>query len=135
VRADLTPAEFHRQWRKVSRPVRAVFFVAAPLVGLRRYLLGTRESIARGLSLDDRPSAEETLRWSPRLAPVFGAILRARDDRLIECLAAELDNEGGREKRVAIVYGAAHMRAVVRELDGRGFHCAEARWCTIISTS
>jgi hypothetical protein len=131
VNADLTTEEFHREWRKVPLLLRTFFLFAAPLYGIHRRLFSSRESLARNMCLEDRKSADELLSWSPALEPVNHSILHARDQRLIECLAAEL--EGETEKRVAIVYGARHMRAVLRELTRRGFRSTEASWRTIFS--
>jgi hypothetical protein len=132
VRADLTAEEFHAEWRKVSLLLRAGILFAAPLVGIHRRLFSSRRSLAQDMCLEDRRSSDEILDWSPRLEPMKHSILHARDERLIACIAAEL--EGSEEKRVAIVYGAAHMRAVLRELARRGFHCSESSWRTVIST-
>lgn len=131
VKADLTTEEFHREWRKVSPLLRAVFLFAAPLYGIHRRLTASRESLAHNMCLEDRLSAEEILRWSPRFDPINRSLLHARDERLIECMAAELDAPC--EKRVAIVYGARHMRAPLRELARRGFRCSDARWRTIFA--
>lgn len=131
VKADLTTEEFHSEWRKVSLLLRATFLIAAPLYGIYRRLFASRESLAKNMCLEDLKSADEILRWSPRFDAVDQTILHARDNRLVECLAAELD---GSEERVAIVYGARHMRAVLRELTKRGFYCSESNWRTIFST-
>jgi hypothetical protein len=131
VRADLTTEEFPREWRKVSLLLRAAFAFAAPLNGLYRRLFATRQSLARNMCLEDRKSTDEILSWSPTFEPFNHSILRARDERLVECMSAEL--EGYTEKRVAIIYGARHMRAVLRELTRRGFSCSEASWRTIFS--
>ncbi|MDQ4087223.1 MAG: hypothetical protein M3177_04305 [Pseudomonadota bacterium] len=131
VRADLTAEEFHREWRKVALLLRAAFLFGAPLYGLYRRLFSSRQSLARNMCLEDRRSAEEVLNWSPRFEPVYRSILHARDERLVQCMAAELDCAS--EKRVAIVYGARHMRAVLRELTRRGFHCSQSTWRTIFS--
>jgi len=130
VKADLSPEEFHRAWRKVPLALRATYFVMMPLVGLHRRLFASRESIAEKLSLEDRRSAEEIMMWSPGLEALNQSVLHSRDARLIECLGAELDAAAGSGKRIAIVYGAMHMRAVLRELTRRGFHCSEAYWRT-----
>ena len=132
--ADLEPDEFMREWRKVPWYWRAVFAVIAPLLGLHRRFFGSRERLAKRMSLDDLRSSEETMRWTPNIELFERGILEARDERLIERLSAELDRDGTPEMAVAIVYGARHMRAVIRELTRRGFRCAEARWMTIFKT-
>lgn len=132
VRADLTTEEFHREWRKVSLLLRAAFLFAAPLYGIHRRLFSSRQSLAHNMCLEDRKSADEILNWSPTFEPVTHSILHARDQRLIECMVDELD--GSAEKSVAVVYGARHIRAVLRELTRRGFHCSDASWRTIFSS-
>jgi len=63
--------------------------------------------------------------------PFFHSVLHARDERLLECLGAELN--AAEAKRVAVVYGAMHIRSVVRELSKRGFYCADSSWRTIFA--
>jgi len=131
IKADLSPDEFHREWRKVSLPLRVLFYVLAPLVGIKRRLFASRETLAEKMSLEDRKSADEILSWSPQMDPFFHSVLHARDERLLECLGAELGSTEA--KRVAVIYGAMHIRSVVRELGKRGFYCAEASWRTIFA--
>lgn len=133
VLADLSTDEFHEQWRKVPLSVRAGLFVLAPLVGLRRKWFASRESLARMMSLDDHRSAREILSWEPKFEALHHSLLHARDKRLVECMAAEIDQATGTEKRIAVVYGALHMRAVLKELTRRGFYTTEASWRTIFS--
>ena len=131
VRADLSADEFHREWRKIFLPLRAFFFVLAPIVGIERRLFASRETLGQKMSLEDRKSADEILSWSPKMEPFHHSVLHARDERLLECLGAELDVTDA--KRVAVVYGAMHIRSGIRELGKRGFYCADASWQTIFS--
>ena len=131
VLADLSGPEFAREWRKIPLLLRATFYLLAPLVGLRRRFFASRETIAKDMSMEDRRSADEVLNWTPTFDGVHRAILHTRDERLLECLAAELEAKD--ERRVAIVYGAKHMRAVLRELTRRGYYCAESSWQTIFA--
>lgn len=131
VKADLSPDEFHREWRKISLPLRALIFVLAPLVGIKRRLFASRETLGQKMSLEDRKSADEILSWSPSMEPFHHSVLHARDERLLECLRTELDATDA--TRVAVVYGAMHIRSVVRELRKRGFYCADASWRTIFA--
>jgi hypothetical protein len=83
------------------------------------------------MCLEDLSSSDEISNWRPRYDAIYRSIIDVRDNRLIECMAAEID---GSEKRVAIIYGARHIRAVLRELKKREFYCSESNWRTIIST-
>jgi len=131
VKADLSPDEFAREWQKVGIHLRAMLFVLAPLTGIHRWLFSSRRSLADDMCLEDLESADEILRWRLGIETVRHAIRHARDRRLIECMISELESPS--EKRVAIIYGAGHMRAVLRELTRRGFRCSDARWKAIIA--
>ena len=134
VHADLSAEEFHEQWRKVPLWLRFAAFVLAPAIGLKRRLFASRESLAHKMTMEDRLSSEELLSWDPKFAAFKHSILGARDARLLERLREELDQMPQRgEFRIAIVYGAAHMRAVLAELNGRGFRSVESSWQTIYS--
>ncbi len=128
VHADLSTEEFEQAWRGVSMRYRAMLFCLAPLVGIHRRLFASRETIADRLALEDLESREETLSWDPALAGIFEAVMDARDKRLTECLKAELTDASDTGKRIAIIYGALHMRAVLRELTRRGYTCVDAQW-------
>src|SRR5262249_59333917 len=86
---------------------------------------------ARGRSLVALPRRDEFLKLSPETAALDRALLHARDARLIERLSAELDDHGSGPRRLAIVYGANHMRAVLRPLTQRGYHVERGDWLTV----
>lgn len=133
VKADLSTEEFHREWRKVPLSLRAAFAVLAPLYGVHRRFFASRERLAHNLCLEDRRSADEVLDWDPKFEPVIRSIIDARDERLVQCLREELEASDKPEKRIAIVYGARDMRAVLRELHRQGFRCSNAIWRTIFA--
>jgi hypothetical protein len=133
VLADLAAEEFHREWRKVPFWLRLAASVGAPVFGLHQRFFASRDSISELMSLEDRKSPEEILSWTPRLAAFWHSLLDARDARLLDCLSAELDQANGQPRRIAIVYGARHMRAVLAHLVSRGFICTDSSWREIIA--
>jgi hypothetical protein len=134
VHADLLPEEFEAEWRKVPLWLRLAVSVLSPLIGLKRRWHYSRSALAKEMSCEDQPSLSELLAISPETGALTQSILHARDERLIERLRDELDAFEMPSKSVAIVYGAAHMRAVVRELTGnRNFAVCGAEWRTIMS--
>jgi hypothetical protein len=133
VHADLDTEEFHREWRKVAWYWRGLAWIAAPIYGVHQRLFATRASIAKRMNLEDLRSADEVLRWTPDLDAFERSIGEARDERLLKCLEAELGAAEG-STRIAVVYGARHIRSVIRELTKLGFRCSEARWLTIFKT-
>ena len=132
VEADLSGAEFAKVWREVPLWLRAFMWLAAPVIGAERRWRSTRRSLAKGLSLDDLTSRHETLSWSPKLTKLNHAIMHAQDAHLLERLNDQLDDCEGRSRDIAIVYGAYHMRAVLRELtQRRKYHVARGDWLTV----
>jgi len=131
--ADLSTDDFHACWREVPYWLRLAVVLLAPLVGLQRRLFATRKSLAERMSLEDRLSSDEILDWDPTWAAFRRAILGVRDERLVAVLGEQLDQIGEGGKRLAIIYGAQHMRAVRAELSRRGFVCVESGWRTVIA--
>ncbi|HEY4031565.1 MAG TPA: hypothetical protein VGM25_14555 [Caulobacteraceae bacterium] len=134
VHADFSQDEFEVEWRKLPMWERFAVSVAAPLLGLHRRWCYSRQRLAKNMSCEDQPSLSELLTLAPETGGLTQAILHARDERLIQCLRAELDVPSARRKSIAVLYGAAHMRAVVHELTRlRDFNVSEAEWRTIMS--
>ena len=134
VRSDLTATEFEAEWRRVPLWLRAVVYVLAPLVGLRRRWLYSKEKLAKDMRCEDQPTLSELMALDPETGALTQVILHARDERLLEHLRAELDGAQSTPITFAIVYGAAHMRAVVRELtSSRDFFVCASDWRSILS--
>jgi hypothetical protein len=134
VLADLSGEEFATVWHQVPLWQRALVSVAVIAIGRERQWFGTRATLAQGMSLDDLPSRKELLDTSPETIALAQAVLHARDDRLVARLREQLDSAASTEQRLAIVYGAAHMRAVLRELTGRRKYFVErGDWLTVFA--
>jgi hypothetical protein len=131
INADLSEADFLKVWRDVPAWLRAVSYLVAPVVGISYRLFGTRQALARGMSLEDLPRREETLSWNPETAPLTNAVLHARDQRLVSVLAGQLDHPVPGTDRIAVVFGALHMRAVLRLLSLRGYRPKDRKWLTV----
>lgn len=133
VHADLSTEEFHLQWSKLPFWLKLLVGIFAPLVGIHRRLFATRESLAKAMEMEDRLSSDEILSLDPRFAALRQTILHVRDQRLIERLGEELDRVADRPNKIAIIYGAAHMRAVLAELSRRNFRTAGATWQMVMA--
>jgi hypothetical protein len=130
--ADLTHEEFMVAWRGVPRRLRWLLAVAAPIYGLYHRWFGTLEGLARGHSMDDLTGRDEALGWTPVTGALSDAILAARDARLVQRLSEVLDAPASEIGSVAIVFGGAHMRAVIAELTRRRDYIAgDTRWLTV----
>ena len=134
VHADLSPDEFAAEWRAVPLWLRAFVYVVAPSIGLYRRWFSTRSGLAKNMRCEDQPTFAELLAMTPETATLTQAILHARDARLVDRLRTELDAPQPGATRIAVVYGAAHMRAVVGALMTKhNFVVTGAEWKTIFS--
>ena len=132
--ADLTGPEFDELWRAVPLWTRLALYILAPIIGLARRWFGSRATLAKDVSIEDAPSLKELLMWDPETAGLSRAVLEARDERLIERLREQLDRRPAEHARVAIIYGAGHMRPLVRELTHRyGYYADHSEWLTIFT--
>lgn len=132
IHADLPKDEFERHWRKVPLYLRLVLYAGAPLYALHCRWFGSRAKLAKALALDDLPSRAETLGWRPEYETIDEAIITARDQRLVAAMGDYLDRTPAEPRRLAIVYGAEHMRAVVKELvSKRNYRCVKSEWMLI----
>lgn len=132
IHADLPKDEFERHWRKVPLYLRLVLYAGAPLYALHCRWFGSRAKLAKALALDDLPSRAETLGWQPEYQTIDEAIITARDQRLVAAMGDYLDMAPAGPRRLAIVYGAQHMRAVVKELvSKRNYRCVKSEWMLI----
>ena len=130
IHADLTPDEFHRLWADVPAMTRMTLTLGAPLMGLALRVRPNLNSLARRLEMDDLASRDDILGWSPETAALDRAILEARDARLVETLEDTITTSPA-GTRIAVVYGAAHMPAVLRALPGLGFGRTDSDWMTV----
>ena len=125
VRADLSPEEFMAEWRRLPWWMRAVFPVIAAAFGLQLRLVGSRQMIARKLNQTDLRDRDEI--FAPE--PLIQLLLTARDQKLCAVLQAEIEAGAG---SIAIIYGAAHMNAVLQFLYRfGGYRPIESDWMAV----
>ncbi|WP_406132251.1 hypothetical protein [Streptomyces sp. NBC_00989] len=131
VNPDVTAAEAMADLRTLPRWMYLLLMVGAPVMGLVFALRGPRAFLDVDGEIEDLPS---TLR-AEMLAdsPVEHAMTDRRDRRLLDALG-EIEAEHGDERfRVAVVYGAAHVPAIVSGLwDRYGYRPREAEWLTVL---
>jgi hypothetical protein len=108
-----------------------LLMVAAPVMGLVFALRGPRAFLDEDQVVEDLPS---TLRAEMMADdPVGQAMMGRRDQRLLDALG-EIHAERSNESiRVAVVYGADHVPAIVSGLRDRyGYRPREAEWLTVL---
>ena len=132
VRPDLTGAEFEERWRTVPWVQRALMQGAARSMPLMHRVLGDEwlRDVLASSTLDDLPDPDEPdPEW---LRDVDRVLVDERDVRLVAALTDLHDRRSSEPITVAVVYGAAHMRAVTAALTRRdGYHVRSGEWLTV----
>lgn len=131
IEPDVTEDEFTRGWRRMPAVHRMLFWLVLPGVLLVRLFGGTRMVWTRAVEVNDLPSVRDEA-LADRY-PGFGdAMLGDRDQRLLDALTRLHDERQDERIEVAVVYGAAHVPAVVHGLAERhGYRPASADWLTV----
>jgi hypothetical protein len=115
---DMDGARFSRGWARVPWLQRTLAWVLIPIFGALRALFGTRQMLARNLATEDQPSDVE-LDVAAAYPELYGLICDERDQLLIQALMAVHEQRNREPIRVAVVYGARHMPAVLHALSAR----------------
>ncbi|MFF7073091.1 hypothetical protein [Streptomyces pseudovenezuelae] len=131
INPDVTAAEAIADLKTLPRWMYLLLMIAAPVLGLVFALRGPRAFLDEDLAVDDLPS---TLR-AEMLAdhPLEHAMTGQRDKRLLDALGEIHAARADEPIRVAIVYGAGHVPAIVSGLmDHYGYRAREAEWLTVL---
>ncbi|GGX82600.1 hypothetical protein [Streptomyces fructofermentans] len=131
VNPDVTAAEAVSDLKSLPRWQYLLLIAVAPVMGLVFALRGPSAFLDEDLEVEDLPS---TLR-AEMLAddPVHYALTDRRDKLLLDALSDIHTERGGEAIRVAVVYGAGHVPAVVTGLGQRhGYRPREAEWLTVL---
>ncbi|MFE2423448.1 hypothetical protein [Streptomyces hokutonensis] len=131
VNPDVTATEAMEDLKTLPRWMYILLIIGAPLMGLVFALRGPRAFLDQDHEIEDLPS---TLR-AEMLAdsPLEHALTDRRDQRLLDSLGEIQAEHGDTPFRVAVVYGAGHVPAIVSGLwDRYGYRPREAEWLTVL---
>lgn len=131
VSIDMPPERFEMLWQRQPLWTRLFLPSLFRLVFWHFSKFGTRKQMAQRMAMELAPSRSEIFSVGDELE--FTKLLKQRRD---EYIVARLDefHEAHRNEpiTVAIIFGAGHMRAIVRHLiDRHGYIAAAGSWLTI----
>lgn len=131
VNTDMTGQAFDARWSSLPLILRAQLFLFIPVYVVYLMLVGTRETLAENIALEDLPSEEEVVR-DDSFEELYSLIGDERDRTLLANIK-ELHDSHGKDKRiVGVVYGAMHMRNVMKFLLGSlNYRISKAEWVTV----
>ncbi|PTX54278.1 hypothetical protein C8N43_3091 [Litoreibacter ponti] len=125
-------ADFDAQWRGLPWAIRS--FLPIVSHGYFTYLrhFGTRAMLARHLEVELLAARGDIL--DETFKDVDTVILDRRDAHLCAALDEHLAQPAGPRGCIGVVYGAAHIPAVIRHLiKGHGYTPAQGDWLTVFS--
>ena len=134
VHADVSAEEFRERWRSIPIRRQLILYLTAPLMLLYcRYLL-TRRILARHMGLMLKKSRDEIL-YRDDDDPFRAIILGWRDEQLITQIEKYRHSPTHADHNIAVLYGANHMRAVLRHLlNEADYRVADGEWTVVFGT-
>ena len=135
LRPDMSGEHFDERWRTVPLWQRGLIWAGARGYSVAQRMVGSR-LLLRELedwSLEDLPTERE-LAEHEALGDVERVIGDERDALLLATLDDIHRERSGEAIVVAVVYGAAHMRAVVTGLRRHGYRVHAGEWLTVMET-
>lgn len=135
VHADVSGDDFESRWSKLGLGLRGAAQLAAPIVGLYWRHLATRQAIATYLGLNLLKSRDEIL-LGDNMDAMNEVLVTWRDQHLIEVVEEHRRRYQGRSLSIALVFGAEHMRAVIRHLTRApdpGYRVASSEWMMVFT--
>jgi hypothetical protein len=130
VNPDITADEFDAGWRGLPLRQRLALFLVTPVYVLQMRLFGTRRFIAQYLAEEEEGHVDRVFEdqgWEE----MDELIMDRRDRLLVEAIRSIHQDRHAEPIVVGVVYGAAHMRAVVNALWTLGYRPGDARWLTV----
>lgn len=127
IRPDVTGREFGRSWRTLPLWYRLLVWCCLPMIVLVQFFGGRKRLLAPTVVVDDEVTGSD---FDDRVDEVFGG---ERDERVLLALAELHRTRSAERIDVAIVYGAAHVPALVQRLaDTLGYRPRSADWITVV---
>ncbi len=131
VNADIDGSLFDQRWSALPLKLRAQLFVFIPVFVVYLFLFGTRRMIAEHIEFNDSPSEEEIFE-DDDFEQFESLIVQERDQKLIEHIARLEAQRKESEQKVAILFGAGHMRATMAFLMQKlKYRVVKAEWVKV----
>lgn len=131
IHADLDGESFDEAWDKLPLKLRLLILISSPIYGIYAKFFKSGDAFFESTGLDLLESREEIF-YNEDMLQLDALILQRRDQHLIACLDRLLETQKDRHVKIAIVFGAAHMRAVLKHLVLKlDFKVQDSEWMTI----
>lgn len=131
INPDLTRGEFRQGWRRLPWRHRVQLWLMVPVFAVAMLVIGPRRMVAMMGSTDDEPTLAD-LNAAATMPELDALLVDTRDRLLVEALVKLHEERSHEPIRVAVVYGAGHIPAVVHSLSRRYRYIArDGRFVTV----
>jgi hypothetical protein len=132
VTSDMHGETFNEHWGALPMSLRAQMLFFVPLYVLYLFFCGTKNVVAENISVDDLPSREEVLNYDEEFGRLDSLLLDKRDQVVISRIESLYQANRTDKKTVGVVYGAMHMRNIMRFLSEKlGYRIIGSEWITV----
>ena len=137
IQADVSTSDFNKKMKQLPFFVKLKLLLVMPFLGTYFRYFATRKEFCNELGAYLEAELKITQDKVPRNDAAWEkaqeVILDWRDTHLVDKLNEELEKTLTMSKDIAIVYGAAHMRAVEKHLiDNKGYKVDAIEWLNVI---
>ncbi len=130
INTDMRGRAFDEGWLALPLMTRMMLYLGIPIFVIYLLIFGTRQTIAENMGLDDLPGRDEIL-YTEDFLEGFHSLLIDKRDRLLLNNINQLDAKNNGKKIVGIVYGASHMRSVIRLLGNLNYRVVDSEWLMV----
>jgi hypothetical protein len=132
IRPDFSGEQFDSRWRTISLWQRGVAWASVGSLIAAQRMFGPqllRYQLDHA-GMDDLPTLAEVLA-PDAVENIMRVIVHERDQPLVKALVELHEQRADQAVTVAVVYGAAHVRAVLKGLRPLGYRVVSGDWLTV----
>ena len=130
IHGDLSSSELSHRWNKLSFLYKVVVPLVGPLYGIYKFLTATRASLAKNHSVESVKSNREIDNSDTDFSKL---LIDGRDKKLIATIEETINGNYGSAKKVAILFGASHMRVVTCYLlEKHNYRVVDSQWMQVM---
>jgi len=132
VHSDMSGKTFDMHWARLPISLKAQVLLFVPIYAVYLLICGTKNVVAENIAVDDLPSREEILNYDEEFEKLDSLLLDKRDQIIINRIDSIYKESCKKKRVVGVVYGALHMRNILRFLSGKlQYKIVGSEWITV----
>ncbi len=133
INIDISESNFDSSFAKIPFKTRLSLYTVAPLYGLCLRFFASRHYIATRQGVEIEKGRDEILFDESDWDDIYELLVDKRDKIIIKNIQTILKDKNSERIDIAIVYGAEHMRAILKYLmDVEQYKVTRSEWLSVI---